>query len=139
MFQKLSQAVEELFTEGQQSLLQTSEAPIHTLFLKHTMPENELHLLNDKYECLAKIVYESRQLNGMHKVIKEAVRRLKEKGFFYQDCFKVPFTISMIGEEDEVKSTFLQWNNEIINLSAPLMPNLSKELNEFLCSLDLDS
>ncbi|MDO4790338.1 MAG: hypothetical protein Q3998_05175 [Porphyromonas sp.] len=139
MFQKLSQSVEELFIEGRQSLLQTSEASTHTLFLRHVLPENELHLLNDKYECLAKIVYESRQFNGMHKVIKDAVRRLKEKGFFSQDCFKVPFIVSMIGEEDEVKSTFLQWNNEIINLSAPLMPNLSKELNEFLRFLDLDS
>ncbi|WP_052110501.1 hypothetical protein [Porphyromonas sp. COT-108 OH1349] len=138
MFQKLSQAVEELFKEGRKVLSQTPEASTHAFFLKHVLPENELLLLNDEHECLAKIPYESRQFNAMNKVIKEAVKRLRDKGFFYQDCFKIPFSVSMIGEENEVENTFLQWDSEVINLSKPLMPNLNKELNEFLRSLELD-
>ena len=128
-----------LVTEG--SALITK--PINDLFLQIDCEVGELRIYDDQDELIAHQEVFSWAETGSsedptHEAIetlRELVTRLEQKGFWSKELFARPFSVELVRPDFSLIEVLLFLDEDLFNLSKPLMDDLDEELGKFMDSL----
>lgn len=137
MFQSLSKTLEDLIRRGSRNLKLEKKPSTHDLFVMYSEDKQEVFLFDDQDRCLSQKTFQPENISLL-KLLRDATKRLNDKGFFYQSCFEAPFNLSIVDEEFNVINEVLTIDDDLININSPLMPDLDEELEEFFNSLELE-
>lgn len=113
---------------------------ITDLFVRVSTTTGEVALYDDDDNLLASQVLFSWITNApistdMIGLLRHAVTRLDRHGYWAQDCFVRPFSIELVGEDFSVIEHLLFVDDDLVQVSRPLLEGLDEDLNHFLSNL----
>ena len=120
--------------------------PINDLFIQLDCAAGELRLYDDTDEELSRLpVYAWEDTGSVDapseaalETLREVVTRLEQKGYWDKTLFARPFSVVLVRSDFSVLEELLFLDEELVQLSTPLLEGLNDELNEFLSELLVD-
>ncbi len=136
--QLLERLLTDLINPDNPSRLQTG---ISDIFVRINTQTGEVSLYGDDDELLQSLTLfswitdEVTPRPEMIELLREAISRLEARGFWNDDLFERPFSIELVTEDFTTSEHLLFLDDEIINLSTPLLEGLSEDLEKFISDL----
>ena len=117
--------------------------PINDLFLQIDCEVGELRIYDDQDELIAHQEVFSWAETGSREdppreaieTLRELVTRLEQKGFWSKELFARPFSVELVRPDFSLIEVLLFLDEDLFNLSKPLMDDLDEELGKFMDSL----
>ena len=117
--------------------------PINDLFLQIDCEVGELRIYDDQDELIAHQEVFSWAETGSSgdptreaiETLRELVTRLEQKGFWSKELFARPFSVELVRPDFSLIEVLLFLDEDLFNLSKPLMDDLDEELGKFMDSL----
>ena len=117
--------------------------PINDLFLQIDCEVGELRIYDDQDELIAHQEVFSWAETGSSEdptreaieTLRELVTRLEQKGVWSKELFARPFSVELVRPDFSLIEVLLFLDEDLFNLSKPLMDDLDEELGKFMDSL----
>ena len=136
------QVIQKLFRS-----LTDSIAPEHLrsgvtdIFVRINSESGELSLFGDDDEQISSTIIFSwvdkgdKPTSEMRKVLRQAVSKLDAEGFWTHESFQRPFSVSLVDEDFSTIEELLFLDDELVQLTTPLLEGLDDELSRFIDEL----
>lgn len=113
---------------------------ISDLFVRVSTTTGEVALYDDDDSLLASQVLFSWITNEpisseMIALLHQVVARLERHDYWTQESFVRPFSIELVGEDFSVIEHLLFVDDDLVQISRPLLEGLDEDLNKFLSNL----
>lgn len=136
------QVLERLFRNLSQDKAQSvSPEGINDLFVRIQPESGEVSLYGEDDELIASTVIFSWVDKGdtvseaMRQSLRDVVAKLHHEGYWEQELFQKPFSIALVDEQFVSVEELLFVDDEVLQLTTPLLSNLDEELGQFIKDL----
>lgn len=137
--QILERLFRSLTQEGSSHLLSRR---INDLFVRINPETGEVSLFGDEDELITSTVIfswvdkvEADHIEAMRQSLRTVVGKLAEAGYWEHEAFERPFSIDLVDEAFTTLEELLFLDNELLQLTTPLLDNLDEELSQFINDL----
>lgn len=115
---------------------------LHDLFVRVNCEQGEVSLYGEEDELLGALTLFSWIKQGEHSLtdgmlteLREVITRLDAQGYWSGDSFLRPFSIELVDEAFKTQEVLLYRDEDVVQISRPLLEGLDEELNKFLVTL----
>lgn len=135
------QVLERLFRNLSQDKPQGKLSGLSDLFVRIHAETGEVALFGDDDELIASTVIfswvgkDGKAIDQMKQSLREVISKLEHEGYWEHEVFERPFSIVLVDDEFVSIEELLFVDDELVQLTTPLLSNLDEDLGQFISEL----